>query len=133
MPKIEKLHTASFIFYPDDRGFYYMKLKEGEQVSIEDITQILRFIKDKNQGERRPVLIELGYGSSIVEGVYEFMAHNENRFSTADAILISTFAHKISTTFYLRHFKPQRATKVFNDVFDALDWMEKQNSRYLAS
>ncbi|MFT5904325.1 MAG: hypothetical protein ACI9O2_001183 [Flammeovirgaceae bacterium] len=103
-----------------------MKLKEGEQVSLEDITQVLQFIKDKNESERRPVLIELGYGSSMAEGVYEYMAHNENRFSTADAILISTFAHKIATTFYLRHFKPQRATRVFNDVFDALAWMEKQ-------
>jgi len=103
-----------------------MKLKEGEQVSVEDVTQIVEFIKGKNGGERRPVLIELGYGSSLSEGVYEFMAHNENRFSTADAILISTFAHKIATTFYLRHYKPQRATRVFNDVFDALAWIEKQ-------
>ncbi|MFT5596516.1 MAG: hypothetical protein ACI8QH_001314 [Flammeovirgaceae bacterium] len=126
MARIEKLHTSSFTFHPDSRGFYYMKLKEGEQVSLEDITQVLQFIKDKNESERRPVLIELGYGSSMAEGVYEYMAHNENRFSTADAILISTFAHKIATTFYLRHFKPQRATRVFNDVFDALAWMEKQ-------
>lgn len=126
MAKIEKLLTSSFTFYPDERGFYYMKLKEGEQVSLKDISQVQQFIKDKSDGERRPVLIELGYGSSMAEGVYEFMAHNENRFSTADAILISTFAHKISTTFYLRHFKPQRATRVFNDVFDALAWMEKQ-------
>ncbi|MCZ4408101.1 hypothetical protein O3Q51_04745 [Cryomorphaceae bacterium 1068] len=126
MAKIEKLHTPSFTFYPDQRGFYYMKLKEGEQVSLEDISQVVLFIKDKNEGERQPVLIELGYGSSLAEGVYEFMAHNKNRFSTADAILISTFAHKISTTFYLRHYKPQRATRVFNDVFDALAWMEKQ-------
>lgn len=126
MARIEKLHTPSFTFHPDSRGFYYMKLKEGEQVSLEDISQILQFIKDKSESERRPVLIELGYGSSMAQGVYEFMAHNENRFSTADAILISTFAHKISTTFYLRHFKPQRATRVFNDVFDALAWIEKQ-------
>jgi len=126
MAKIEKLQTTSFTFHPDSRGFYYMKLKEGEQVSIEDISQIRQFIKDRNAGERRPVLIELGYGSSMAEGVYEYMAHNENRFSTADAILISTFAHKIATTFYLRHYKPQRATRVFNDVFEALSWMEKQ-------
>lgn len=126
MAKSEKLHTTSFTFHADERGFYYMKLKEGEQVSLQDISQIQQFIKDKSAGERRPVLIELGYGSSMAEGVYEFMANNENRFSTADAILISTFAHKISTTFYLRHFKPQRATRVFNDVFDALAWIEKQ-------
>lgn len=126
MAKIEKLNTPSFTFHSDQRGFYYMKLKEGEQVSLEDISQIILFIKDKNEGVRQPVLIELGYGSSLTEGVYEFMAHNTSRFSTADAILISTFAHKIATTFYLRHYKPQRTTRVFNDVFDALAWMEKQ-------
>jgi len=126
MPRIEKLHTPSFVFYPDDRGFYYMKLSEGEQVSLEDVYQVRQFIKDKNNSEMRPVLIELGYGSTLAEGVYEYMALNENRFSKADALLISTFAHKISTTFYLRHFKPQRPTRVFNDVFDALAWLKKQ-------
>jgi hypothetical protein len=126
MPRIEKLHTPSFVFYPDDRGFYYMKLNEGEQVSLDDISQVRQFIKDKNNSEMRPVLIELGYGSTLAEGVYEYMALNENRFSKADALLISTFAHKIATTFYLRHFKPQRPTRVFNDVFDALAWLKKQ-------
>ena len=103
-----------------------MKLNEGEEVTLDDISQIRKFITDKNEGQRRPVLIELGYGSTIADGVYEYMALNENRFSNADALLISTFAHKISTTFYLRHFKPQRPTRVFQDVFDALNWMEKQ-------
>jgi len=126
MGKSVKLTTKSFRFHPDDRGFYYMKLNEGEEVDLEDISKIYDFISDKCQGEKRPVLIELGYGSSLAEGVYEYMAHNENRFSKADAILISTFAHKIATTFYLRHFKPQRPTRVFNDVFDALAWMDKQ-------
>lgn len=125
MPRIEKLHTPSFVFYPDDRGFYYMKLLEGEEVSLDDISQIREFISEKNEGERRPMLIELGYGSTIAEGVYEYMALNENRFSQADALLISTFAHKITTTYYLRHFKPQRPTRVFNDVFDALKWLKK--------
>jgi len=126
MGKSVKLTTKSFRFHPDDRGFYYMKLNEGEEVDLEDISKIYDFISDKCRGEKRPVLIELGYGSSLAEGVYEYMAHNENRFSKADAILISTFAHKIATTFYLRHFKPQRPTRVFNDVFDALAWMDKQ-------
>ncbi len=103
-----------------------MKLNEGEQVTLDDISQVHSYIKEKNQGELRPVLIELGYGSSLAEGVYEYMAYNDQRFSKADAILISTFAHKIATTFYLRHFKPQRPTRVFNDVFEALAWMEKQ-------
>lgn len=127
MGKPVTLNTKSFKFYADERGFYYMKLKEGEEVALDDVSQIHKFISENHQGKRMPVLIELGYGSSLAEGVYEYMAHNENRFSIADAILISTFAHKIATTFYLRHFKPQRATRVFNDVFDALKWMEKQN------
>lgn len=126
MGKSVKLTTNSFLFYPDDRGFYYMKLREGEEVSLNDVAQIHEFISEKCDGLQKPVLIELGYGSSLAEGVYEHMAHNENRFSKADAILISTFAHKIATTFYLRHFKPQRPTRVFNDVFDALAWLEKQ-------
>ncbi|MEM9051006.1 MAG: hypothetical protein AAGC47_03040 [Bacteroidota bacterium] len=103
-----------------------MKLNEGEEVTLDDISEIRRYITETNKGQRRPVLIELGYGSTIADGVYEYMALNENRFSIADALLISTFAHKISAMFYLRYFKPQSPTRVFHDIFDALKWMEKQ-------
>jgi len=81
------------------------------------------------KGEQKPMLIELAYGSTISAGVQSFLAENEHRYSTADAILINTFAHKLMATFYLRHYKPRLPTRVFSDVFQALDWIELQGKK----
>lgn len=121
-----KLKESRFEFHRDDRGFYYLRLNEGEEFMPEDISIINSFIIDKHDGAHLPFLIELGYGSTVSTDVQEYLTNGENRHSTADAILISTFAHKLISKFYLRRYKPAKPTKVFNTIFEALEWIEKQ-------
>jgi hypothetical protein len=126
MPRPKKLITSSFQFYLDERMFYYLKLSDGEEFTLEDLQEVRRFIEEEHDSKKRPFLVELAYGSTVSDGVQEHMAYAADRYSTADALLISTFAHKLIAKFYLRHFKPTRPTKVFQDVFEALDWIEKE-------
>lgn len=122
----QRLQDSNFEFSLDDRGFYYLRLKDGEEFNMKDIVQINDFILKFFNSGRIPFLIEFGYGSTISEGVQEHLTTSANRFSTADAILISTFAHQLIAKFYIRHYKPTKPTKVFNDIFEALEWIEKQ-------
>jgi len=127
MDKPKKYQGRSFEFYEDARGFYYLRLKEGEDLVDEDVVELHDWITMQGSRERKPLLIELAFGSTISPGVQAFFSENNQRYSTADAILISTFAHKLMATFYLRHYKPVIPTRVFQDVFDALDWLGSQN------
>ncbi len=126
MAKKKKFICGTFEFFEDARGFYYLRTYEGEDLTDEDVVGLHDWITAETKGERKPLLIELAYGSTISSGVQAFFAENSNRYSTADAILISTFAHKLLATFYLRHYKPETPTRVFNDVFTALEWLEQQ-------
>lgn len=128
MCRRNKYRCNAFEFFEDERGFYYMRTAEGEDIKAEDVVGVNDWIAINTKGERKPLLIELAYGSTIADGVQSFLAKGENRFSTADAILISSFAHKLMATFYLRHYKPKLPTRIFNDVFAALDWLESQRN-----
>lgn len=128
MPRPKKLKGTSFEFYLDDRQFYYLKLYDGEAFTVQNLEEIRLFIKSDYSERELPFLIELAYGSSVDDEVQKYLASATNRYSKADAILISTFAHKLLTKFYKRHYKPSKPTKVFQDVFDALDWIAIQNN-----
>jgi hypothetical protein len=129
MSKVNKFIGRSFEFYEDARGFYYLKVKEGEDVVEQDVLMLNNWIEEEGSGERKPLLLELAYGSTISSEVQRYLSDNTHRYSTADAILIQTFAHKLLATFYMRHFKPKIPTKVFQDVFEALEWIKTQNDQ----
>jgi len=130
MAKPDKKYTSKeFEFYEDGRGFYYLRTAEGEDITEEAVVRLNDWVTASLKGEQKPMLIELAYGSTISAGVQSFLAENEHRYSTADAILINTFAHKLMATFYLRHYKPRLPTRVFSDVFQALDWIELQGKK----
>lgn len=96
----------------------------GASFSIENINEIRNHIQLNCKGNQRPFLIELSYGALMSEEVQSHLSKAEDSYSIADAFLISTFAHKTLANHYLRFFKPKTETKVFNDVFEALDWIE---------
>ncbi len=125
MPRPKKFRNGAIEFCEDDRGFYYLRIFEGEDVSEEDLSSLMTWVQSETSAASKPMLIELSYGSTISPSVQKHFASDVERFSSADAILISTFAHKLMATFYLRHYKPLRPTRVFNDVFDALEWIEE--------
>lgn len=124
MPDYRKLKRPAYEFYLDKRNFYYLKLADGHEFQMEDIDTIGQFILEHCAAVKRPTLIELAYGTTVSEGVQEYLSDATYRYSSADAFLISTFAHRLMATFYLRHYKPTNPTRVFQDVFDALDWIE---------
>lgn len=125
MPVGGKLKRDAFEFYKDQRDFYYLKIAPGRDFSIPYLEEIKDFILDKHGGQVLPFLIELGYRTNVSARVLAYMSKSKYRFSSGDAILISTFDHKNLVNFYVRHFKPVK-TRVFSDVFDALDWIENQ-------
>lgn len=122
----KKLIGSVYEFYPDDRGFYYLRLRDGEEFGMVHVSEIQTHIEENLNRKALPFLIELGYGSTIGDDVQEHLVNTDNRFSTADAILISTFAHKLITKFYQRQYKPTKPTKIFNDIFEALEWIDEQ-------
>lgn len=120
------LKDERFELSRDVRGFYDLKLVAGEEVSVDDVLKIESFIATEYKAERVPLLIEMEYGATVSEGVQEHLKSSPSRVSTADAIVIHTFAHKLIAQFYLKFYKPSKPTKVFSSKEKAAEWIETQ-------
>ncbi len=120
---LKVLRDESFELSRDERGFYHLRIIAGEEINVDHIKKIESFISTEFNAECAPLLIELEYGSTFSEGVQEHLKDSPSRHSTADAILISTYAHEIVAQFYLKYFKPSKPTKVFSDKEKAIQWL----------
>lgn len=117
------LSGDTFDLYLDKRGFYHLYIKPGEEFTMTDYIQIYKFLESDFHRKRAPFLIEFGYGCSFAEGIYEVVATGRNRFSTADAFLIETYAHNLIVKYYLKTQNPITPAHIFHSKDDALSWM----------
>lgn len=124
MSALNNLEGEAYHFLPDVRGFYNLRLLEGEDFSMSDVLEINTHIRQNLNGEIRPFLIELGYGATVQNEVQEHLVQSNNRYSSADGILISTYAHELISKFYIRRYKPVKPTRVFTDRDEALAWIK---------
>lgn len=128
MAKTKKYRNRSFEFHEDERGFYYLRILEGEEFTDTDAAHLQQWMRQEGSGEKKPLLVELGYGSTVSPGILRTFAQKLKRVATADAILVGSFAHRLMANFYLRQHKPELPTRIFSDVFEALAWLERFKS-----
>lgn len=118
------LKENTFDLSLDRRGFYSLYIREGEEFTTDDYKLLLSHIQNSFEGKKAPFLVELGYGCTFAEGVLETLTTNSNRFSTADALVIRTYAHKLTVQFYIQHFEPPTPTDVFDTEDEAFEWLQ---------
>ncbi len=128
----KKIKGGGYEFSRDDRGFYYLNLLSGPNFTVRDVVEIEKYMDAFHQNEPLPFLIELGYGTILSEKVQAIFAYGSHRRSVADAILISTPAHRTTANHYIRQFRPKTPTRVFSDVFDALEWIGSKSKSSIA-
>lgn len=118
------LKENSFDFFLDKRGFYFLYIREGEDYTLDDFKKVVNYIQNSCNGVRAPFLVKFGYGCTFGDGVMELLTTSPSRFSTADALVINTYAHKLTAKFYLKHYDPSTPTDVFDTQDKALDWLQ---------
>ena len=85
-------------------------------------------ILDLCQGEEMPFLIDfLDISTRIDDDARRFFAiygpHIHLR--KAQAIVVNSMQNKLLINFYIKHHKPKNPTKLFDNIEDALDWINK--------
>lgn len=118
------LKESNFDFSLDKKGFYYLNVREGEEFTLEDFGKVVRYVQSSCNSLKAPFLVEFGYGCTFAEGVEEHLSTWPDRFSTADALVIKSYAHKLIAKFYMRHFNPATPTQIFDNKKEALQWLQ---------
>lgn len=109
-----------------ENGVFHLYFFSGAYISMDFIEIAYQFNLDN--------------GGKVYRNLFEFEPHvdldpevrnwasspNGNLFTTADALVISSLAHKLLANFYLKYNKPVKPTRIFNQQEKALKWLLEQ-------
>lgn len=109
----------------NEKGYYELFIKEGEEVFIAD-AQLIKDAQKQISGKRLPILISGGQFSITNIETLKYIAKNENMpYSKVSAFVAESISQKILGNFYLKFFKPERPTRFFNHKEDAIEWLQQ--------
>jgi hypothetical protein len=116
-----------------DNDIICIKLKDNEQVELEDAKKQYLFLKSKFDGiNRHLVLVEPSVNTTISKEAREFSAKPEsNAMTAATAVIVKSLAHRILINFIIKFTHQQTMKmKMFDDKQKAIDWLLTFKNKY---
>lgn len=124
---IDFLDYEKFSFTLRKDGIVHYKMKANCLIMLPDVMKHFNVFKEKYAGQAFLNLYEFEENSEIDDEVRKWAADpSGNNFTIADAFVIQSMAQKMIGNFYLTFHKPVKPTKLFNNVEDALKWLNSQ-------
>lgn len=108
-----------------DNSYYEVRVFENQEFTVDDLKNLVAAQK-KNIGLVLPVLVFCENNAMADVLLLSKLSKNENNpYSKADAFVLNSIAQKILANFYVKINKPERPTKFFNNLDEALIWLKK--------
>ena len=112
------------IFMRDD-GLLQVNIFKDTKVEVADAKEMVRQEGELSGGVKLPTLHIMGKYVVIGEGVREYSAKSGTKFTSAEAYVLTSLAHRILGNFYLKVNKPAVPTRLFNNEGSAVQWLNK--------
>jgi hypothetical protein len=127
LKKIDEFDSGPMIFRLYEGRIFHGIIKYGEQVGLEDIQPGYDFV-ERNGGGKFYNIFEFGSFSDLEPEIREWSADPKgNKYTLADAIVVTNLAQKMMADFYVRFNKPPKPTKVFSSFEKAVQWIKTLN------
>ena len=108
-----------------DNSYYKVRVFENQEFTVDDLKNLVA-AQEKNIGLVLPVLVFCENNAMADVLLLSKLSKNENNpYSKADAFVLNSIAQKILANFYVKINKPERPTKFFNNLDEALIWLKK--------
>ena len=108
-----------------DNSYYEVRVFENQEFTVDDLKNLVA-AQEKNIGLVLPVLDFCENNAMADVLLLSKLSKNENNpYSKADAFVLNSIAQKILANFYVKINKPERPTKFFNNLDEALIWLKK--------
>jgi hypothetical protein len=112
-------------------GIMHVLFKKDALVELEDVREVVDWVESIGSGRKYANLMEAESNSEVDAEARAFAAsNNQNQFTIADGMVMTSQAHKILSNFYLKFNKPVKPTKVFTSRAKAIQWLLKQKELY---
>lgn len=116
-----------------DNGIMNVIFADNGYIDLRDITEVMNWMEGVAHGRMFVNLMEGAYNTDLAPEVREFSASsNQNKYTIADAMIISSDAHKLVSNFYIKFNKPVKPTKIFTDRNKAIEWLLEEQRKFLS-
>ena len=114
-------------------GVMNIIFKDNLLIEMKDVSEVLDWVASLGPDKKYLNLMEGANSTDFDTEVREFAASSDNNeYTIADAMVISSYAHKLLANFYMRFNKPYKPTRIFTERTKAIDWLlsmkEKERS-----
>lgn len=121
---IDFIEYDKYTFTLRKDGIVHYRMKANCLILLPDILQHYEIFKKKYEGQKFLNLYEFEENAEVDDNVRKWASDpSGNNFTIADAFVIQSMAQKMIGNFYLTFHKPVKPTKLFNNVEDALKWL----------
>lgn len=116
-----------------DNGIMNVIFADNGYIDLKDITEVMSWMEEVARGRMFVNLMEGAYNTDLAPEVREFSASShQNKYTIADAMIISSDAHKLVSNFYIKFNKPVKPTKIFTDRNKAIEWLLEEQRKFLS-
>jgi len=107
------------------KGWLHVVFKSNTKINLEDAIGVVKYEGILSRGQKRPILHVVEEFVDFDNEVMRYSAGPGTQFSSAEAYVIKSVAHRIVGNFYMRVSKPKVPTKVFNSIEKAEEWLSQ--------
>jgi hypothetical protein len=122
--KIAEFDAGPLVFKLYEGQIFHAIIKYGERVGLEDIGPGYDFIEQHGGGKFYNIF-EFSSFSDLEPEIRDWSADpSGNKYTLADAIVVTNLGQKMMADFYVRFNKPPKPTKVFSSFEKAVQWIQ---------
>lgn len=124
--KINTIHLGKVTVSITSDNLFVIEIEKDTEVNLFNTKEIIQATKTLGRGVKIPALIIANDFSLPTKETREFLANAEASPQVcAEAYLLKSTAQSIIGNFYLNVNKPERPTRMFTKLNEALKWLDQ--------
>lgn len=106
-------------------GILYVQVSNKPEQTIEIAQKFISIVGEIVNYKKVPMLVKHDEFALPDKNIREFWAKKDScPYTSAEAYIAITPAHKLISNFYMKIEKPGRPTKMFNNTTEAIKWLK---------
>lgn len=108
----------------EDNRIAHLQIKEGQVIELSEVKEIFEVISREANGGLFRLLVSAAEDATLSSESREYASSVESSdVIVADAVVIKSYSHEMTSNFFIRFNKPNRPTKMFKDIEEAKKWL----------
>jgi hypothetical protein len=120
---VETKDTPLALFELWENDIVHIQIKPGAAITMAEIHIARQIIRSFTNGNEFTILLDTKTDYQIDSDAREFLTSHALQNRKAMAVVVRTFAAKLTATLFLKFYKLSTPVKVFNTKSNALAWL----------